>query len=455
MALLAPNLKIAITLLALAFGACRRGVDIRSPGASVILISIDTLRSDRVGAYGSKAGLTPHLDALATQSVVFEEAYSHVPLTLPAHASLFTSLLPARHGVRDNLGYTLSGKRTLAEGFKAKGYRTLAAISSFVLRKGTGIAAGFDEYDDDIATRTDAALGHQQRDGVRTAQGLADRIAAVKGPVFAFLHIYEPHTPYEPIEPYASQYPNQPYVGRNAFAHKGGMHVAGVRAEAASFEHVAPESVGNRRELVMSELAGKGTALEKAQAAGLQIDDATAARIVDRVKQLEHLGYQFEAADGSLELLMRRETGDYVPLFQLESWRTIVEQQADGKVVCEATLKIWIDGERYVRTAEGNGPVNALDAALRDAIGEIHPHLRDIKLVNYKVRILDETLGTGATTRVLIDASDGQEVWGTIGVAENVIAASWQALVDSLEFGEQPPGRRAGDPAGAETTERT
>ena len=249
--------------------------------------------------------------------------------------------------------------------------------------------------------------------------------------------------------------PNQPYVGRNAFAHKGGMHVAGVRAEAASFEHVEPESVGNRRELVMSELAGKGTALEKAQDAGLEVDEATAARIVERVKQLEHLGYQFEAADGSLELLMRRETGDYEPLFQLESWRTIVEQHADGKVACEATLKIWIDGERYVRTAEGNGPVNALDAALRDAIGEIHPHLRDIELVNYKVRILDETHGTGATTRVLIDASDGKQVWGTIGVAENVIAASWQALVDSLEYGEQGPGRAAGGGATAEAGERT
>ncbi len=248
--------------------------------------------------------------------------------------------------------------------------------------------------------------------------------------------------------------PNQPYVGRNAFAHKGGLHVAGVRAAAETFEHVAPESVGNRRELVMSELAGRGTALEKAQAAGLDIDDATATRIVERVKALEHLGYQFEAADGSLELLMRRETGDYTPLFQLESWRTIVEQQADGKVSCEATLKIWIDGERYVRTAEGNGPVNALDAALRDAIGQIHPHLRDIELVNYKVRILDETHGTGATTRVLIDASDGQDVWGTIGVAENVIAASWQALVDSLEFGEQA-GRRAAQPRASEAPERT
>ena len=140
---------------------------------------------------------------------------------------------------------------------------------------------------------------------------------------------------------------------------------------------------------------------------------------------------------------MRRESGEYEPLFTLESWRVIVEQRADGKVETEATIKIWVDGERYVRTAEGNGPVNALDAALRAAIAEIHPHLRDIELVNYKVRILDESHGTGAVTRVLIDASDGQDVWGAIGVDENVIAASWQALVDSLEYPEQPGAGRA------------
>ena len=138
---------------------------------------------------------------------------------------------------------------------------------------------------------------------------------------------------------------------------------------------------------------------------------------------------------------MRKEAGTYEPLFRLESWRVLVEQRADGKVVTEATIKIWLGGERYVRTAEGNGPVNALDNALRDAIGEIYPHLRDIELVNFKVRILDETKGTGAVTRVLIDASDGQEVWGSIGVSENLIAASWDALVDSLEYGMQP-GRR-------------
>jgi 2-isopropylmalate synthase len=237
--------------------------------------------------------------------------------------------------------------------------------------------------------------------------------------------------------------PNQPYVGRNAFAHKGGLHVAGVRADAATFEHVDPAIVGNRRELLISELAGRHTVTERAEAARLTLDDDASARVIERVKTLEHAGYQFEAADGSFELLMRRESGEYEPLFRLESWRVIVEQRADGEVDTEATIKIWIDGERYVATAEGNGPVNALDAALRDAIGEIHPHLRNIELVNYKVRILDEAHGTKAVTRVLIDASDGDAVWGTIGVSENVIAASWDALVDSLEFAEQPSRARA------------
>jgi 2-isopropylmalate synthase len=231
---------------------------------------------------------------------------------------------------------------------------------------------------------------------------------------------------------------SQPYVGRDAFAHKGGMHVAGVRTDSATFEHVDPALVGNTRELLVSELAGRHTVAERASEAGLELDDAAAQRVIERVKALEHGGYHFEAADGSFDLLLRRETGDYEPLFRLESWRVIVEQRADGKVETEATIKIWLDGERYVRTAEGNGPVHALDHALRDAIGEIHPHLKDIELVNYKVRILDEHHGTGATTRVLIDASDGQDVWGSIGVNENIIAASWEALVDSLAYAEQP-----------------
>jgi 2-isopropylmalate synthase len=229
--------------------------------------------------------------------------------------------------------------------------------------------------------------------------------------------------------------PNQPYVGRNAFAHKGGMHVAGVSADTATFEHIDPALVGNERALVVSELAGRASMVEKAASMGLELDDAVAARILDRVKTLEHQGYQFEAADGSLELLIRRETGGYQPLFELESWSVVVEALGDGEVTTEAKIRIKIDGVGYARTARGNGPVNALDAALRSAIVEVHPHLSDIELVNYKVRIVDENKGTGAVTRVLIDASDGEDVWGTIGVSENLIAASWEALVDSLERG--------------------
>jgi 2-isopropylmalate synthase len=242
--------------------------------------------------------------------------------------------------------------------------------------------------------------------------------------------------------------PNQPYVGVNAFAHKGGMHVAGIREDARTFEHIDPAAVGNDRRVLISELSGRGTVQERAG-----VDEATASRVVERVKELESRGYHFEAADGSFDLLIRRETGEYEPLFQLESFRVIVEKREDGKVQTEATIKIWAGGERYLRTAEGNGPVNALDEALRAALVEIHPHLRDIALTNFKVRILDETKGTGAITRVLLDSSDGVDTWGSIGVSENIIEASWEALVDSLEAGMLPTraehSRRGGvrDPA--------
>jgi 2-isopropylmalate synthase len=232
----------------------------------------------------------------------------------------------------------------------------------------------------------------------------------------------------------------QPYVGANAFAHKGGMHVAGVRADASTFEHIDPGLVGNHNQLLISELSGKATVAEKAADLGLELDDTSAARVVERVKELEHAGYHFEAADGSFELLLRKEAGVYEPLFRLESWRTIVEQRADGKVETEATVKVWRDGERHVCTAEGNGPVNALDGALRQALGATCP---DVELTNFKVRILDEAKGTGAITRVLIDAAGADESWGSIGVNENVIAASWEALVDMLEYASQSARVRA------------
>jgi 2-isopropylmalate synthase len=211
-----------------------------------------------------------------------------------------------------------------------------------------------------------------------------------------------------------------------------------VVEDARTFEHIDPGAVGNRSELLVSELSGKNTVQARADQTGVALAPDAAGRVVQRVKELEHRGYQFEAADGSFDLLIRKETGEYEPLFTLESWRVIVEKRADGKVETEATIKIWVGGERFVRTAEGNGPVNALDRALRAAIGETYPHLHDIELVNFKVRILDEAKGTAAVTRVLLDASDGVDTWGTIGVSENVIESSWEALVDSLEAGMLP-----------------
>ncbi|MGE5407566.1 MAG: citramalate synthase [Syntrophothermus sp.] len=238
--------------------------------------------------------------------------------------------------------------------------------------------------------------------------------------------------------------PDAPYVGRNAFAHKGGMHVAGIEADPRTFEHIDPALVGNARNVLPSELSGRATIRAQAAQAGLDLDEEAAARAVDRLKEREHRGFHYEAAPASFELLLRREAGSYEPLFTLESYRVITEKRAGGEVQTEATIKILVEGERYVRVAEGNGPVNALDRALRGAITDRHPHLADIELTNYKVRILDQDHGTGAVTRVLLDSADSEREWGTIGVSENIIEASWQALVDSLEYAFQPRTAPAG-----------
>jgi len=234
--------------------------------------------------------------------------------------------------------------------------------------------------------------------------------------------------------------PDHAYVGRNAFAHKAGMHAAGVAADASTFEHLDPVTVGNERDILASELSGKATIRSQAERAGLELDDDAATRAVEELKQREHRGYHYEAAQASFELLLRREAGVYQPLFELESFRVTTEKREGGSVETEATIKVIVDGERYVEVAEGNGPVNALDTALRAAIGARHPHLADIELTNYKVRILDEAHGTGAVTRVLLDSTDGKREWGTLGVSENIIEASWEALVDSLAFAFQPRG---------------
>ncbi|MEX2108366.1 MAG: citramalate synthase [Solirubrobacterales bacterium] len=232
--------------------------------------------------------------------------------------------------------------------------------------------------------------------------------------------------------------PDQAYVGRNAFAHKAGMHAAGVATDARTFEHLDPAEVGNERDILPSELSGKATIRTQAEQAGLEIDDAATGRALERLKELEHRGYHYEAAQASFELLLRRESGSYEPLFELESFRVTTEKHADGKVETEATVKVKVGEEHYAEVAKGNGPVNALDSALRAAIADRYPHLADIELTNYKVRILDESHGTGAITRVLLDSSDHEREWGTIGVSENIIEASWEALVDSLEYAFQP-----------------
>jgi 2-isopropylmalate synthase len=238
--------------------------------------------------------------------------------------------------------------------------------------------------------------------------------------------------------------PQQPFVGASAFAHKAGLHTSAIARRRDAYEHVDPDVVGNGTRFVVSELAGKSSLDLKAREIGLEIDGQELAEVVDRLKTLEHEGFHFEAADGSLELLMRDATGWRHDFFALESWRVAVEHRAplDGSlgprgasVTCEATVKVRVGDRRIIATDEGNGPVNALDQALRKAIGEIHPALEDLHLTDYKVRVLDTQRGTGAVTRVLIDSTDGEDVWSTIGVSENVIEASWQALADSVIYG--------------------
>ena len=226
---------------------------------------------------------------------------------------------------------------------------------------------------------------------------------------------------------------HRPYVGRSAFAHKGGLHVDGISKDPATYEHIAPEAVGNVRRTPVGELSGKNSIRTKARELGLEAGDAT--RILGAIKQREYEGYHYEAADASLALLIGRTTGEDRPLFELETFRIISEKRADGETTTEATIKLSVGGHRVISTAEGNGPVNALDQALRKAIGPHYPELKEIHLSNYKVRILDEHRATAATTRVLIDSTDGKRMWGAVGVSENIIEASWQALVDGLEFG--------------------
>ncbi len=241
-----------------------------------------------------------------------------------------------------------------------------------------------------------------------------------------------------------------PYVGKSAFAHKAGLHTSAIARRPDAYEHVDPALVGNGTRFLVSDLSGRSTVELKAKQLGIELDGPQLKVVLEELKALEHVGYHFEAADASLELLMRRATGWRNEYFELESFRVNVEHRPGERMALEmnplghhdgvetdAVVKLVIDGQRIVATGEGNGPVNALDAAFRSAIGDRYPALQRVKLTDYKVRILDSASGTKAVTRVLIDASDGDHRWTTIGVSENIIEASWQALSDSLVYALQ------------------
>lgn len=229
----------------------------------------------------------------------------------------------------------------------------------------------------------------------------------------------------------------QPYVGESAFAHKGGVHVHAVRKKAETYEHVPPEVIGNRRRILVSDAAGKGSLLEKAAEYGLDLDasDPRLQGILTTLKDLEGQGYQFEGAEGSFELLMRKALGHHRRFFDLIGFRVIVEKRREGEEpLCEATIMVRVGQEVEHTAAVGAGPVNALDHALRKALEGFYPQLTDVRLLDYKVRVLAAQAGTASRVRVLIESGDQTGKWGTVGVSSNIIEASWQALVDSIEF---------------------
>lgn len=230
---------------------------------------------------------------------------------------------------------------------------------------------------------------------------------------------------------------NLPYVGNSAFAHKGGMHIDAVVKNPQSYEHISPELVGNARRILVSEVSGKSTILMEIQKIfpNLSKDSKEVEAITARLKELEHQGYQFEGAEGSVELVMRKIMGKYKPFFNLKSFKIIGEQPSHtGNFSSTALINIEVDGKPEVTAAEGDGPVNALDKALRKALEVFYPQLKEVRLVDYKVRVLDTENGTSSKVRVLIESADGATQWSTIGVSEDIIGASWIALVDSIEY---------------------
>ncbi len=227
-----------------------------------------------------------------------------------------------------------------------------------------------------------------------------------------------------------------PYVGDNTFAHKGGIHVSALQKDSRTYEHIDPSRVGNRRKIAISELSGKSNILLKSKEMGidLQGDVDLPREILRKIKSLEDSGFQFEAAEGSFELIIREATGEYCPFFKLKGFRVITEMMESGEMVCEGTIKVEVNGIIEHTAANGNGPVSALDNALRKSLEKFYPDIKDIHLTDYKVRVLNEKDGTSALVRVIIDQKCGTDHWGTVGVSTNIIDASWQAIVDGIEY---------------------
>jgi 2-isopropylmalate synthase len=228
---------------------------------------------------------------------------------------------------------------------------------------------------------------------------------------------------------------SQPFVGQSAFAHKGGMHVSAIRKHPHTYEHISPGAVGNKRRVLVSELSGQSNLLFKSQELGWDFFEKEQGKnLLEKIKELEFQGYQFEGSEASLELLLRKAMGEYQRQFQLESLKIIVEKRPGFEIGSEAVLKVRV-GEDIVHTAaEGNGPVSALDNALRKALESFYPVLKEMHLSDYKVRVLDGQDGTSAKVRVLIESRDATSSWSTVGVSENIIEASWQALIDSMDY---------------------